>query len=176
MKAARGRKPHVVDTNVAVVANRQHGEPYSCANACARALLRIKNSGLLLIDNDDRILLEYRRNCSSSGQPGVGDSFVKWVHDQRGKQDLVQAVTITPHGDDSENFVEFPRHQDLSKFDPSDRKFVAVACAHPNKPPILQAADAKWWGWSEALKACGVTVEFLCPREIELAYQRKFGG
>lgn len=176
MRARKRRKPHVVDTNVAVAANRRSGESYSCASACAQALLRIKTSGLLLIDDGDRILTEYRRNCSTRGQPGMGDSFVKWVHDHRWRQDLVRAVAITPYEGDSADFLEFPRHRDLSKFDPSDRKFVAVACAHPNKPLILQATDAKWWGWNEALKACGIAVEFLCPKEIEQAYQRKFAG
>jgi hypothetical protein len=175
MRTRKVRKPHVVDTNVAVVANRRGGESYSCASACAQALLRIKISGLLIVDDSDRIFDEYRRNCSTRGQPGMGDSFVKWAHDHRWKQDLVQTVAITPHDDDSESFVEFPKHQDLAKFDPSDRKFVAVSCAHPERPPILQATDTKWWGWNEALAACGVTVEFLCPDEIEQAYRRKFG-
>jgi len=174
MKTRGGRTPYVVDTNVPLMANRKNEEPLSCANACVQALLRIKNSGILLIDDGDRILAEYRRNCSRCGQPGAGDSFVKWAHDHRWKQDLVQAVAITPYQDDSEDFAEFPRREDLSEFDRSDRKFVAVVCAHPEKPPIMQATDTKWWGWKEALEACGITVEFLCPREIEQAYERKF--
>ena len=63
----------------------------------------------------------------------------------------------------------------MSKFDPSDRKFVAVANAHPGKPSILQATDSKWWGWKDALLECGIKVEFLCPAEIANAYKRKFG-
>ena len=175
MTRRRGRKPHVVDTNVAVVANQRSRESYSCASACAQALLKIRNCGFLVIDDGDRILAEYRRNGSLSGQPGAGDYFIKWVHDNRGRRDLVQIVVITPKAGDPDDFTEFPSHQDLSNFDPSDRKFVAVANAHPAKPPILQGTDSKWWGWKDALNACGITIEFLCPAEIEETYHRKFG-
>jgi len=63
----------------------------------------------------------------------------------------------------------------LINFDPYDRKFVAVAATHPDRPAILQATDSKWWGWKEALAECGVIVEFLCPADIEAGYNRKFG-
>ena len=49
----------------------------------------------------------------------------------------------------------------------SDRKFVAVANAHPAKPPILQSTDSKWWGWKEALQEVGITVHFLCPEYVK---------
>ena len=62
----------------------------------------------------------------------------------------------------------------LDDFDPSDRKFVAVANAHPEKPPILEALDSKWWGWRDALSAAGITVLFLCETEVKETYERKF--
>lgn len=169
------RNPYIVDTNVLIVANRRGGESYSSARACAKALLNIKNGGRLVIDDGDRILGEYRPYCSFSGQPGVGDAFFRWVHDNRGWLHLVETVAIASKETDPDDFIEFPGHPDLSNFDPSDRKFVAVANAHPQKPPILEASDSKWWGWRDALTACGITVVFLCPKEIEEAYNRKFG-
>lgn len=175
MTARRGRKPWVVDTNAAVVANRRGGESYFCANSCAQALLRVKKSGLLLLDDAGEILGEYFNNCHPFGEPGFGSSFVKWIHDNQGRPELVQTIAITRRGDDPSDFEEFPKHEGLSKFDPSDRKFVAVANAHPGKPSILQATDSKWWGWKEPLLECGITVEFLCPVEIEEAYKRKLG-
>jgi hypothetical protein len=76
----RGRKTQVVDTNVAVVANRRNNESYTCANSCVRALLDIKKLGVIVIDDGDRILAEYRANCSPyRQQPGVGDAFVTGV-------------------------------------------------------------------------------------------------
>jgi hypothetical protein len=176
MKGQRGRKPHVVDTNVVVVANRQGDFSYKCANACANALLEIKKTGILVIEDGGRILDEYSRYCAHSGQPGVGDAFFRWVHDNQGREDLVHSVPITPKGDNPNDFEEFPDHEGLSNFDPSDRKFVAVANAHPEKPPILQGTDSKWWGWKDSLKASGINVVFLCPTEVEETYIRKFGG
>jgi hypothetical protein len=70
----------------------------------------------------------------------------------------------------------FPPDEALAKFDPSDRKFVAVSCAHEQRPPILQATDSKWWGLREALVACGVTVHFLCPEHIQELHARKSGS
>lgn len=173
----QGRKHKVVDTNVLVAANKKHGESYICATSCARALLAIKKIGVIVIDDADFILAEYRRNCSMSGQPGVGDSFIRWIHDNLGKRDLTETVAITPKGEGgADGYDEFPEHNGLRTFDPSDRKFVAVANAHEAKPPILQALDSKWWGWKDALLACGITVEFLCPDEIRETYERKFGA
>jgi hypothetical protein len=79
-------------------------------------------------------------------------------------------VRITPKG---ESYEEFPDHPGLADFDPSDRKFVAAANAHPDRPPILQATDSKWWGWSEALEACGLSVVFLCPSTFGKSTRRR---
>jgi hypothetical protein len=159
-----------------VVANRLNNEPYACASNCAQALLRIKQLGVIVIDDGDSILTEYRRNCCIAGQPGVGDSFVRWVHDNRGRGDLVHSVALTVRENPPYGFDQFPEHAGLIALDPSDRKFVSVANAHTDKPPILQASDSKWWGWKEALAACGITVEFLCPKEIQETYKRKITG
>ncbi len=69
-----------------------------------------------------------------------------------------------------------PAHDDLHDFDNSDRKFVAVANAHPSKPPILQATDSKWWGWKDALREVGVSVDFLCQEYIKAIYAEKMGS
>jgi hypothetical protein len=83
----------------------------------------------------------------------------------------VETIPLATNGGD---YTTFPEHEDLDKFDPADKKFVALANAHPRKPPILQATDSKWWGWKDALSACGITVEFLCPDEVREIYERKF--
>src|SRR5690348_13538919 len=96
MKRAQGRFPQIVDTNVPVVANRSHGESYACSNNCVQALMQLRSDGLLLLDDHGLILKEYRGNLSLSGQPGFGDVFIKWVHDNIGRRDLIQLVPITP--------------------------------------------------------------------------------
>ena len=107
------------------------------------------------------------------GQPGVGDRFMKWVHDNRWSLPDSQRVNITKNSD---SYNEFPEHKELVNFDLSDRKFVAAANAHPDKPPILQATDSKWWGWKDALRDVGINVHFLCSEYIEAKYGKKMGG
>ena len=170
MSPAR-RRAQVVDTNVIVVSNRRQGESRVCANNCAQALLKITKTGTLVLDDLGIILEEYRRYCSFSGQPGVGDYFFRWIHDNLGQAARIQRVTITPKP--PADYHEFPEHDDLANFDNSDRKFIAVANAHEDKPPVLQALDTKWWGWKDALAQCGINIEFLCREEIEKAYRRK---
>ena len=84
----------------------------------------------------------------------------------------VLLVTITKNG---ESYDEFPNHQGLINFDLSDRKYIAVANAHHEKPPILQATDSKWWGWKDALAEAGITVHFLCPDYVVIKYLKKIG-
>jgi hypothetical protein len=73
-------------------------------------------------------------------------------------------------------FQELPAPTGGTTYDPSDEKFLAVAVAHPDRPPVLQAFDSKWWGWKDSLKTCGVTVHFLCPDEIKAKYEEKMGA
>jgi len=166
----------LVDTNVPKTANlatqpdSTSDVPDVCVLACIEAVEHVVQNAGLVIDAGDEIFDEYRKQLSIKGQPGVGDRFMKWVHDNRWHLDKSQRVAITRKGD---SYDEFPAHDGLNDFDISDRKFVAVANAHANKPPILQATDSKWWGWREALAAVGITVHFLCPEYVETKYAEK---
>lgn len=163
----------VVDTNVAMAANGKASVSHACALACVTYLHRIMKEGRVAIDDGGRIIKEYRNHLSGSGQPGVGDGFLKWLYTFQGHADRCALVKIIPRPEDPNNFVQFPDHPHLKRFDPSDRKFVAVSAAHPERPPILQAADSKWWGWKEALRECKIEVLFLCPKDIERLFRRK---
>lgn len=61
------------------------------------------------------------------------------------------------------DFAEFPQSASLAGFDPSDRKFVAVALAHPHRPAIANAVDSDWRNYESVLAEHGIKVEFLCP-------------
>ncbi len=97
---------------------------------------------------------------------------MKWVHDNRWSLLDTDRVAITKN---DESYDEFPAHPGLENFDKSDRKFVAVANAHPAKPPILQATDSKWWGWKDALMEVGITVQFICPKYVKTKHAKKIG-
>ena len=165
----------VVDTNVPIAANRKH--PFDGADevekekwilACVEAIEHVCTKDALVLDEGDEIFTEYQRHLSLSGQPEVGDMFIKWVHDNRGR---LPTARITKNGD---SYDEFPEHEELKNFDPSDRKFVALANVHPKKPSILEATDSKWWHWKDALKEKGIDLRFLCQEYIERIYNAKF--
>jgi hypothetical protein len=164
----------VVDTNVATTANRANpAASDECVAASARALADIMKSGHVFMDAAGAIMNEFARNLAARGEPGPGDAFFKWLltHQYGGRR--VTLVEITPKSDDREDYEELPAPPAGIRYDPSDRKFLAVAVAHPDRPPLLQALDSKWWGWRESLKALGVAIEFLCPGEIKEKHDTK---
>lgn len=166
----------VIDTNVATTANgANEGAPPDCVAASAKALQAVMNRGHVFLDEGDRIVAEYRTNLSAKGQPGPGDAFLKWLLTHAWGGQRVTRVAITAKADDDEDFEELPPPPQGTVYDRSDRKFLAVAAAHPDHPPILQSFDSKWWGWKAALHAIGVTVHFLCPEAIEAKYEEKMG-
>ncbi|WP_298068436.1 hypothetical protein [uncultured Mailhella sp.] len=169
----------LVDTNVPKMANRAIAsddipeELVYCVLSCVKAIEHVIEKRGLVIDAGDEIFNEYRQQLSMKGQPGLGDYFMKWVHDHRWSLPDSERVTISKDGD---SYKQFPEHEGLVNFDISDRKFVAVANAHPEKPPILQSTDCKWWGWKDALKDVGITVHFLCPEYVKTKYEEKIGS
>jgi len=155
----------VVDTNVPVAANgrSQQASP-SCVSACVRRLDKLQHEDTLVLDDNWIILREYMANLRSAGQPGVGDAFLKWVLTNWRNPRRCELVHISLQPELGENrFVEFPDDPEMTGFDPSDRKFVAVALAHSAKPPILNAVDRDWWDHRGPLSRHGIQVEFLCP-------------
>lgn len=167
-------KSFVVDTNVAVVAN-QYRSPQAelaCVLACIDALKEIKERGKIVLDKQfrgfyqNRILDEYRANLSLSGQPGFGDAFLRWAWDNQATSERCEQVEIHPLHNEGEDYEEFPDDPSLDSFDPSDRKFVAVALKSKSNPEVLNAVDRDWWNYRTALKHCGVRIKFLCPGQF----------
>ena len=159
----------VVDTNVAKVANGREESPQAspnCVNMCINRLEGIiRGEEKLVLDNRWIILGEYMRNLHSSGEPGAGDRFLRWV--LVNKDDRCDLVPITPVDGSESEFEEFPDDPALHCFHKKDRKFIAVACAHLERLSILQAVDSKWWRLRDTLRENGVTVEFLCKDDIQ---------
>ena len=159
----------IVDTNVPKVANgreESHQASCDCVNICRnRAEGIIRGEEKLVLDDEWIILSEYMNNLRSSGEPGTGDRFLKWVLANKDTQcDLVQ---ITSVGGLVNEFEEFPDDSGLEGFDDDDRKFVAVSCAHPDNPPILQAVDEKWRDFLDALQENGVRVDYICEDYVQ---------
>lgn len=165
----------VIDTNVALTANgaAEQASPECVANS-ARALLQVTRHGHLFVDDAGEIVAEYRRKLNPSGQPGPGDAFLKWVLDHQWGGKRITRVPLTKAGD-ARGYEELPLPPEGVTYDPSDRKFLAVSAASPERPPILQALDSKWWGWPAALEEIGVKIVFLCRDAIAEKYAEKMG-
>ncbi|HEX5785120.1 MAG TPA: hypothetical protein VFY35_10360 [Burkholderiaceae bacterium] len=161
----------VIDTNVLLVANEQADVSPDCVAECVRRLQAMQKAGVTVIDDDFRILGEYLHKTSLHPPKGVGDKFLKWLLRQTstGRVEHVALTELAEHC-----FAEFPDPTLEPRFDAPDRKFVAVAHAHPDKPAIWQAADCKWLDWWPALGKKGITVDFLCPDDACMVYRKKF--
>ncbi len=164
----------IVDTNVVLVANGQHPDVSDeCVASCAMKLESIKREGRIALDDAFRILGEYQHKTRPNRAKGPGDAFVKWVLQNMANEARCDLTPIEEH--EERGFESFPEDADLANFDMADRKFVAVAAAHPEHPAILQAADSKWLDWSPALDRCGLRVEFICEADIRKFHSNKFG-
>jgi hypothetical protein len=153
-----------MDTNVAVVANGKTPQAgLGCVRLCIEELAEIHARRRMLIDDQRLILEEYRQHLSPGGQPGPGDAFFKWLWDNQRNPRYCEQIAITPTDDNGQSFAEFPDDPLLVDFDHSDRKFVAVALASGECPPICNAADTDWWEFRQSLSRHGIEVRFLCP-------------
>ena len=162
----------VVDTNILLVARGQHGDiSDGCASTCIQRLIEIQRSGRVALDDNNRIVQEYLKKTDPDHGKDPGQVFLKWLlRIQRNPKRCVR-VAIVEHP--QRGFESFPSDPNLACFDPADRKFVAVAAACPERPPILQAADAKWLDWAAALAGHGILVDFLCRDDVERFRARK---
>ena len=156
----------VVDTNVVVVANGRSEQASSdCVETCGERLEEImRGEKTLVLDNRWIILREYMQNLRSNGAD-VGDRFLGWI--LVNKDDRCDLVSITSVDGSDNEFEEFPPDPALKDFDPADRKFVAVALAHSERPPILQAVDSQWWDFRDAFRRNDIIVEFICEEDIQ---------
>ncbi len=151
----------VVDTNVAIVANgRGIHANNKCQSDCIQKLKSLVTQKIVAIDDRYLILKEYREYMNPPGEPGVGDMFFKHVFNNLKQYERIRLVTITPSADERRSFEELPENT----FDPSDRKFLAVAVVA--KATVLNATDNDWHEHRKLMSELGVKVEQLCPQHI----------
>lgn len=163
----------VVDTNVVLVANAAHAEVSpDCVLACVERLQALMQRGCVVIDDGFRILTEYQHRTAPMRNKGPGDVFVRWVLQNRSNVQHVETVALVEP--ESDTFDGFPDEQLQAEVDAPDRKFIAVAAAHADRPPIWQATDSKWLDWWQRLAAQNVRIEFVCPDDVCRFYRRKF--
>ncbi|WP_296188000.1 hypothetical protein [Pseudomonas sp. UBA1879] len=166
-------KLRVVDTNVILAANSAHSDiSDECMASCITKLYELKANGIVVIDDGYRILREYQHKTDSKKCKGPGDVFLKWLLQNNANAKHCHQVAISEY--EEHKFHEFPVPELEKNFDAPDRKFAAVANAHPQKPSILQAADSKWLDWHDDLKQAGINVDFVCRVDVLRFYAKKF--
>ena len=151
----------VVETNVAIAANgRDTHASVVCQYECVNFLEKLtasKSKDVVLVDDKELILDEYKRHLNYRGQPGVGDIFFKYLHDNMYSNKKIRKISITPNDDDSRGFNELPENT----IDKSDRKFLAVALV--GNGVLCNAMDTDWHEKADFVNDLGVTVSQLCP-------------
>lgn len=160
----------VIDTNVLLVADGQANQmSLTCKVECVNRLGNARSNEQVVLDGKRMILLEYGNKLNPSKRPpSPGAAFLKWLLVNQGNPRHMAIVNLTPLDKEQTRFAEFPADSGLeAAFDPSDRKFVAAACAHPARPPILECADSKWLDWEAGLRRHGIRLEVLCRCELE---------
>lgn len=163
----------VIDSNVLLVADGRHPQasPF-CQQRCIDTLARVRLEHQVVLDEQHLLLDEYLHKLQPLHHTGPGSDFLNWLLHQQDNPQHVQWVNLHVLGEN--DYAEFPDDRLAEEFDPADRKFVAVAHAHPEKPNILQATDCKWLDWWPQLQANGIDVEFVCADDICRFYQHKF--
>lgn len=147
----------VIDSNVAIVANGHAPQAsIDCELACVELLERCEHLSICL-DQTSLIMDEYAKHLSYAGNPGVGDMFFKYLHDNQYAEKNIELVTINQVADDQRGFAELPEN----KFDPSDRKFLATAVSA--EAHVVNATDSDWAEQQELMNQLNITVQQLCP-------------
>lgn len=163
----------VMDTNVVLVANGAHADASpACVIACIDRLQALMKDGKVIIDDEYRIVREYHNKTTPVKNKRPGDVFLLWLLKNRANTRHVEAVKLVEVSPDS--FDDFPDADLQEHVDPPDRKFLATAAAHPDRPPVWQATDCKWLDWWPSLQGVGVLVEFLCPTDVCRFYSKKY--
>lgn len=155
----------VVDTNVGIVANSRvtHADA-ACIAACATELAAIMRNCCVVIDDAWHVLNEYSKRLNSTGQPGAGDLFLRWILVNSRNPSRCSQVSITHTPAAQFMYAEIPKDPALAGFDRSDQKFLALAITHPGAPVVKNATDSDWATYHSVIASHGVTVQFLCPQ------------
>lgn len=168
----------IIDTNVINTANGQADHMSSdCEEACIDFLIEFMEKGVLVVDDkrngESEIINEYERQISYNEDDIIGNRFVKWISWNERDPDHIERIPITPSNHCEVWYKEITKGIGLENFDRSDRKFVAVAFAHPEHPAIVNATDTDWLEVMEILSSQGIEVINLCSNEIERIHRER---
>lgn len=158
---------YIMDTNVAKVADFDDSPQASlaCQKRCYEFVeaIVITKKFRLILDTTWMVMGEYRNVIKKKG--GIGEQLIRLLSSTIGSGEYSLLVPITRQNG---SFIEFPDDSRLEKFDPSDRKWIALARAYiqsyPDQPPspIVEATDDKWHAFEAVFKEYGVMIDWIC--------------
>ncbi len=160
----------VVDTNVIVIANDTDDERADCRDRCQDRIQQILSGPeKVVIDDDWRILNEYKRNTKPNTRKGIGDLFVKTLLQNQTNPNFCKVVNVTSLTGNGTDFEEYPNDDEaLKDFHKKDRKFIAVSLAYKKESgqtaTILLAIDRGWKDYLTTFAEHGVPVDILCDQ------------
>jgi hypothetical protein len=124
--------------------------------ATVNFLLEAVKNAKFYLDLEGAIAQEYRTYLNPIGAPGVGDQFYKEVMNSH--PDRIIRVELEKR-DDGE-YVDCPQILIDSGFDPSDRKFAAVAAFA--SATVVNSVDSDWIHHAAHLESSDISVTNLC--------------
>lgn len=158
----------IVDENVLVVANdltrRSLGLHPICPEAsddcglkCADALTELIENGIVGLDEGSEVFDKYKSHCSFSGQPGVGDAFLRAVFERGYIPNWARRINIRLDSD-----INLPGSFLQCGFDNDDYVWIALAYNAGEPAKILNAVDSDYSIHHSDCASIGVLVEELC--------------
>lgn len=144
---------YVIDTNVPVITKlRDAHVSDSDRLKAARFLYQVMQSGVVLDDEEDLAVGEYRRYLDMSGQPSMGDVFFDWFMRERWLGNVVQRVA-SPTGSSLLSILPAT----LTSFDSDDHKWICLYI-EGSADWIVNAVDSDWRNALAALESAGINV------------------
>ena len=156
-------KYYIVDTNVFIAANGMADQLNEAdIDKCRLFVCSLFEDTVVSVDMRGEIFEEYFSHMNRSGQPGIGDAFVKHLWDRQCDKNVCEMVNVIKNKDGMyEHILE---KGGLLQFDKSDLKFIAVYFGSQNKVVICNACDSDWENNRELLQEYQINVmELLKP-------------
>jgi len=133
----------IIDTNIFAAANglANHLTEREI-NKCKQFIAALAGNSVISLDLQGEIFQEYFIYTNRSGQPGIGDAFVKYLWDRQSDKMHCEKVDI----EKNENgiYKQLNEKDGLLTFDSSDQKFIAVYLGSEKQPVICNACDSDW--------------------------------
>jgi hypothetical protein len=134
---------YIVDTNIFIAANGKADQlAENDANKCRLFVGSLFSDTTISLDLQGEIFNEYFNHMNWSGQPGIGDAFVKYLWDRQYNKTICEKVDIKK--DKNGIYKQLRDKKDLLLFDPNDHKFIAVYLGSKNSAVICNACDSDW--------------------------------